>query len=181
MGTLSVGLGTPTALVLCCGVPDVVGSQSGLWSVCVKKSLVFSLVLVLVGCGGGGARPGPGNQLTGAAAPRLAAEQFMQAVAAQDLQAMSVVWGTEKGAAREQMDRTELDKRLIIIQGCYAHERFQVVDETPGPNGHRFVKVAVTRGRRTKTPSFEMVKGPSSRWYVLDADFDTMKDMCSSR
>ncbi len=143
----------------------------------MKKLLVLSLVLA--GCGGG-AGSGPGNQLTGAAAPRLAAEQFMRAVAAQDLQAMSVVWGTEKGAAREQMDRTELDKRLIIIQGCYAHDRFQVVDETPGPNGRRFVKVAVTRGRRTKTPSFEMVQGPSERWYVLDADFDTMKDMCGT-
>lgn len=142
----------------------------------MKKLLVLSLVLA--GCGGAGR--GPGNQLTGAAAPRLAAEQFMRAVAAQDLQAMSVVWGTEKGAAREQMDRTELDKRLIIIQGCYAHDRFQVVDDSPGPNGRRFVKVAITRGRRTKTPSFEMVMGPSERWYVLDADFDTMKDMCGN-
>ncbi len=146
----------------------------------MKKLLLASISLAVAACGGRAAGPGPGNQLTGAVAPRVAAEQFMRAVAAQDLQAMSVVWGTEKGAAREQMDREELDKRLIIIQGCYTHDAFQVVDESPGPNGRRFVKVEITRGRRTKTPSFELVQGPSNRWYVLDADFDTMKDMCVS-
>lgn len=133
------------------------------------------LALVVVGCS---RSPGPGSQLSGAAAPRLAAEQFMKAVAAQDLQAMSVVWGTEKGAARDQLDRNELDKRLIMIQSCYAHDRFAIGEETPGPAGHRMIKVSITRGRRTKTPTFELVRGPSSRWYVQDADFDAMQEMC---
>jgi hypothetical protein len=141
----------------------------------VKKIVI--LVLLAAACS---RNPAPGGQLTGAAAPRLAAEQFMRAVAAQDLQAMSVVWGTEKGAARDQLDRNELDKRLIMIQSCYAHDRFDVLDETPGPMGHRFVKVNVHRGRRTKSPNFELVQGPSSRWYVLDADFDAMQEMCRS-
>ncbi|MGQ0648172.1 MAG: hypothetical protein ACT4P7_11430 [Gemmatimonadaceae bacterium] len=102
----------------------------------------------------------------------------MNAVAAQDLQAMSVVWGTEKGAARDQLDRNELDQRLIMIQRCYAHDRFSIVDEAPGQSGHRMIKVSIVRGRRTKTPTFELVKGPSDRWFVQDADFDTMQDMC---
>lgn len=139
----------------------------------MKKVLILALLV-----GACSRNPGPGSQLTGAAAPRIAAEQFMKAVAAQDLQAMSVVWGTEKGAARDQLDRGELDKRLIMIQTCYAHDRFAVMDETPGPLGHRFVKVTVTRGRMSKTPNFELVKGPSDRWYVLDADFDAMQQMC---
>jgi hypothetical protein len=120
----------------------------------------------------------PGTSLTGAAAPRLAVEQFMAAVKAQDLQAMSVVWGTAQGAARDQMSRSELDQRLIVIQGCYTHDRFQIIEETPAPDGKRFVKVSITRARRTKTPNFSLVKGPSDRWYVLDADFATMRDMC---
>ena len=133
------------------------------------------LALIVAGCS---RNPGPGSQLTGAAAPRLAAEQFMKAVAAQDLQAMSVVWGTEKGAARDQLDRNELDRRLIVIQSCYAHDRFTIGEESPGPNGHRFIKVSITRGRNSRTPNFEMVKGPSDRWYVQDADFDAMQGMC---
>ncbi|MCC6318616.1 MAG: hypothetical protein IT361_13120 [Gemmatimonadaceae bacterium] len=139
----------------------------------MKKVVILGLLV-----GACSRTPTPGSQLTGAPAPRLAAEQFMRAVAAQDLQAMSVVWGTEKGAARDQLDRAELDKRLIMIQTCYAHDRFAVMDESPGPMGHRYVKVNVSRGRRTKTPNFELVKGPSDRWYVLDADFDAMQEMC---
>ena len=135
------------------------------------------LALVVAACG---RTPGPGNQLTGAAAPRLAVEQFMGAVASQDLQAMSVVWGTEKGAARDQLDRADLDKRLIMIQRCYTHEKFAIGEETPAPNGRRYVKVTVTRGRKSKTPTFELVKGPSDRWYVQDADFDVMQEMCKA-
>ena len=140
----------------------------------MKKAVVCLLVLGVGAC----RTPPPGTSLTGAAAPRLAVEQFMTAVKAQDLQAMSVVWGTEKGAARDQMERNELDQRLIVIQGCYAHDRYQIVDETPASDGKRFVKVSITRARRTKTPNFSLVKGPSERWYVLDADFATMRDMC---
>lgn len=139
----------------------------------MKKVLILALL-----AGACSRNPAPGSPLTGAAAPKLAADQFMKAVAAQDLQAMSVVWGTEKGAARDQLDRNELDKRLIVIQQCYAHDRYVIGDETPGPNGHRFVKVTITRGRRSKTPNFELVKGPSDRWFVLDADFDAMQEMC---
>lgn len=139
----------------------------------MKKVLAVALLV-----GACSRNPGPGSQLTGAPAPRQAAEQFMKAVASQDLQAMSVVWGTEKGAARDQLDRKELDKRLIMIQTCYAHDRFAVMDESPGTMGHRLVKVTISRGRRSKTPTFEMVKGPSDRWYVMDADFDAMQDMC---
>ncbi len=133
------------------------------------------LALFVAGCS---RSAGPGAQLTGAAAPRLAAEQFMKAVAAQDLQAMSVVWGTDKGAARDQLDRGELDRRLIMIQSCYAHDRYVIGEETPGPAGHRFIKVAITRGRRSKSPNFELVKGPSDRWYVQDADFAAMQELC---
>lgn len=139
----------------------------------MKKLVILALLV-----GACSRNPGPGSQLTGAPAARQAAEQFMRAVAAQDLQAMSVVWGTEKGAARDQLDREDLDKRLIMIQSCYAHDRFTIGDEQPGPAGHRMIKVTISRGRTTRTPNFEMVKGPSDRWYVQDADFDAMQGMC---
>lgn len=137
---------------------------------------IMLVLLVLAAC-----RTLPsGSSLTGAAAPRLAVDQFMMAVRAQDLQAMSVVWGTDKGAARDQMNRSELDQRLILIRGCYAHDRYQIVDETPGPDGGRYVRVSITRDGRTRTPNFSIVRGPSDRWYVLDADFTTMREMCRS-
>lgn len=139
-----------------------------------KWTAVFSLVIV----GACSRNPKPGVVLTGAAAPRLAVEQFMTAVKSQDLQAMSVVWGTSKGPARDQLERTELEKREIIMQGCYEHERFRIVEEGPAPDGERVVRVEVVRGKKSATPSFMVVKGPADRWYVRDAGIVAMKDLC---
>jgi hypothetical protein len=149
----------------------------------VKKWL-FLLVAVLAcrtGRPAGGTGGGGGSELTGAPAARRAVEEFLVAVKAQDLQAMAVEWGTDKGPARDQLDRSELEKRLIIIQTCYEHDRFQVLDETPGQTGERLVRVEITRGTRSKRPSFTTVQGPGGRWYVKDADFVTMQEMCSDR
>ena len=50
----------------------------------------------------------------------------------QDLQEMSIAWGTSKGPARDQFERTELEKRLIVMQGCYDSDKHRIVDEQPG-------------------------------------------------
>ena len=124
--------------------------------------------------------PSMGTSMTGAASPSLAATMFLGAVKAQDLQAMSAVWGTTEGAARDHMERAVLDQRLVILQQCYDHDRAQILDDRPTPDGvGRIVRVQITRGNRTKTPQFKMGQGPSSRWYVFDTDFPTMQEFCS--
>lgn len=142
----------------------------------MKRAVVLLAAFVLGGC----RTPGPGGVQTGADRPRRAVELFLAAVNAQDIQAMSVVWGTEKGPARDQLPRQELERREIIMQQCFAHDRFRVVDEQPGEGGSRVIRVEVTRGRTTKTPQFVTIKGPSERWYVLDADIAAMRDLCRS-
>jgi hypothetical protein len=105
---------------------------------------------------------------------------FLGAAQSQDLQAMGAVWGTDKGAARDNMDREQLERRLILLQPCYVHDRAQVLDERLGttPND-RAVRIQITRGTRTKTLEFDIVKGPSNRWYVLDVDYETVQnDFC---
>jgi hypothetical protein len=144
----------------------------------VKKWIVGALVVVTAACSRTPAPSTPSVALTGAAAPKLAVEQFLAAVKAQDLQAISVVWGTSKGPARDQMERTELERREIIMQGCYAHDRYRVLEEGPSPGGERFVKLEITRGRTTATPTFAVVKGPSDRWYVRDAGISAMTALC---
>jgi len=84
---------------------------------------------------------------------------------------MAIAWGTARGPARDQFDRTELDKRLIVMAGCYDSEKHRIIDEQPGDNGKRVLRVELTKGTVTKTPRFTTVKGPSDRWYVEDADF----------
>ena len=138
----------------------------------------LALLLVLAACS---KNPSPGTALPGAAAPRQAVVEFLAAVKAQDLQAMSTVWGDEKGPARERFDRTELEKRLLIMQGCYDHERYQILDETPRGSGMRFIRVLLSRGARSKATGFEVWKGPSGRYFVnvSNAEFSSMqKEFC---
>ena len=140
----------------------------------MKRAVALLATLACIGC----RTPAPGGVQTGAERPRRAVELFLAAVNAQDIQAMSVVWGTEKGPARDQLSRQELERREIIMQQCFAHDSYRVVDELPGEGGTRVIRVEVTRGRVTKTPQFVTIKGPSERWYVLDADIAAMRDLC---
>ena len=105
---------------------------------------------------------------------------FVGAANSQDLQAMGAVWGDEKGAARDNMDRNELERRLIILQPCYAHDRAQVLDEQMGMTPtERLVRIQLTRGNRTKTLQFKVVRGPSNRWYVGDTAYESVQaDFC---
>jgi hypothetical protein len=82
------------------------------------------------------------------------------------------------GPARDQFDRTELDKRLIVMAGCYDSEKHRIIDEQPGDDGKRVLRVELTKGTVTKTPRFTTVKGPSDRWYVEDADFAAVTALC---
>ena len=89
----------------------------------MKRSII-AFGLALAACGG----PNTTGPLTGAPAPRTAIEQFLAAVRAQDLQAMSVIWGSEKGPARDLIERRELEKRELIMQCMLAHERFRILN-----------------------------------------------------
>jgi hypothetical protein len=94
--------------------------------------------------------------------------------------AMGSVWGTDRGPARETLERSDLDSRLVVLQTCYDHDRFQILDDASSADGGRRVRVQITRGNVTKVPEFKVVQGPSSRWYVSDTDFPTVQnDFCS--
>lgn len=138
----------------------------------MKRSLV-AMILVLAACG-----PKTGGALTGAPAPRVAVEQFLAAVRAQDLQAMSVIWGSEKGPARDLIARQELEKRELIMQCMLAHDRFRILNESVGTDGKQIYRVELRRGPVVRATNFTSVKGPSDRWYVESADLEPVKDLC---
>ncbi|MDP9176950.1 MAG: hypothetical protein M3O61_04650 [Gemmatimonadota bacterium] len=125
---------------------------------------------------GGTSTTGP--QLVGASTPRLAVEQFLTAVRAQDLQAMSVVFGTSSGPSRDNMEREQLDKRLIILQCYFNHDKSRMLGETPGEGGHRIFTVELTRGRLTKAPRFYAIKGPRDRWFVDNMEIAAVREFC---
>lgn len=141
----------------------------------MKKILAL---LIFAGACASGARTGPGNALTGSPAARLAVEQFLNAVKAQDIQAMSSIFGTSSGPSRDQIDRVELEKRMVIMQCFFNHDKFRITGEGLQA-GKRVFQLELTLGTRTRQTSAQVVEGPSQRWYVESLDIAAVRDFCS--
>ena len=137
-------------------------------------------LFLLAACSSATRNTGTDGQLTGAPAPQLAVDQFLRAVNAKDLQAMSIVFGTKNGPARETMDRTELEKREIILQCYFAHDASRIIGETPGTQNHRDVRVELKKGNLTRQTTFYTIKGPGDRWYVDNMDIAAVRDFCGN-
>lgn len=146
------------------------------------KRLVI-LLFALAACSHGAAPAtgaAPSGQQGGAATPRRAVETFLNAVAAQDLQGMSLIWGTSKGPAREVVDRAQLEKRELIMQCYLGHDKFQILSDTPQRPDLHVLHVSLTKGTITRETTFTTVRGPRDRWYVQEAALEPVRDLCAS-
>ena len=114
----------------------------------------------------------------GAASPRAAVDRFLETIKNQDIQATSMVWGTDKGAARDQMTRDYQEKAIIIMQCYLAHDSYTVLTDAPAGNDKRVFQVEMKNGARTAQTPFVAVKGPRSRWFVESAELDPVKEFC---
>jgi hypothetical protein len=150
----------------------------------VKRTFALALLvpLALAACSqatttstGSVAAPAPGTVGTNTA--RAALDQFLDGVKSQDIQAMSQVWGTSKGPAREQIPRQELEKRILVMQCYFSHDNYRVTSDSRTEKGHIF-RVALTKGSVTRETSFYTVRGPSNRWFVENAEMEPVKDLC---
>lgn len=137
-------------------------------------------LLFLVACSSGRQTMPNDGQLTGAATAQLAVDQFLRAVNAKDIQAMGTVFGTNKGPARETVDRTELEKRLIILACYFNHDSARTLGEDRGTQGHREVRVELRKGNMTRQTTFYTIQGPGSRWYVDNMDIAAVRDFCGN-
>jgi hypothetical protein len=115
---------------------------------------------------------------SGAPTARKAVDTFLAAVHAQDLQAISLVWGTERGPAREVINRDELERREIIMICFFNHDKATVGEETAGEKGRRIFAVTLTKGQLTRTADFTAIPGPSERWYVENGDILKVREFC---
>ena len=122
--------------------------------------------------------PSRTSNVTGGSTARSAVEQFLIAVKAQDIQAMSVLFGTSQGPSRDNMNRDELEKRLVILQCYFNHDKFRILSESPGESGHRVLEVELSRDGNLRTPNFYAVPGPSNRWYIDNMEIAAVRDFC---
>ena len=121
-----------------------------------------------------------GNQ-TGAADPVLAIRGFLAAAKAQDIQALGALWGDVQGPARDRMERSEAEKRELIMTCYLKHDRFDIIGDAPNPGGARAVAVSLTLGDKTRSTNFDVVQGPQRRWYVQNVDLKPLQEFCSQR
>ena len=141
---------------------------------------IAAVVALLSACSSATQKPAAGGPITGAATPRLAVEQFLRGAKATDIQAMSAVFGTKAGPARETMDRTELEKRQVILACFFTHDSYRILSEAPGIGGHRDVRVELKKGKVTRQPTFYTIQGPAQRWYVDNMDIAAVRDFCGN-
>ena len=91
-----------------------------------------------------------------------------------------MLWGTEKGLARDQMSRDELEKRLVIMQCSLNHDSWKVVsglDGTTRVNEQDF-RVELQQKNLKEQTIVTAVKGVSGRWYVMNAEITKLTSFC---
>jgi hypothetical protein len=132
---------------------------------------------------GGAPRPAVSANVpatVGGANPRGTVEAFLQAVNAQDLQTMSGLWGNDKGLARDQFKREDLEKRLVVMQCLLQHDKFRYTEDRPrlSTEGRQEVYVELTRGQSRKVTHFTTLPTRSGRWLVENVDVAPLQDFC---
>lgn len=127
---------------------------------------------------GGNAAPGVA---VGAASARAAVEQLLAAASAQDLQAVTAIWGDERGLMRDRTPRGELESRAYIIACVLRSDTRKVGDAAPAGNGHMFVTADLTQGQNSGSIRFEVAPYGRGRWLVTNFDVSVLqnKGFCS--
>ena len=151
----------------------------------MHKALLVMLIAAAA-CGGtGGASSGavPGGPTTqsdpGAATPKAAITAFMAAIKLQDLDALSLIWGSEKGAARDIVPADQLRKRELIMECYFQHDRYVITSDVESSSGLHVVMLSVTKGSFTRETQTQVLLGPKNRWYVANPSLEPLKDLCA--
>jgi hypothetical protein len=105
----------------------------------------------------------------------------MSAAKAQDLQAMSMIWGSSAGPVRSTMGQQEIEQREVILIGCLKHDSYRVVSDNPAAGGERQLPVELKFKELTRSTNFYITPGPSNRWYVRTFDLESVRDICVRR
>jgi hypothetical protein len=148
------------------------------------------LVLVLVAaapgalaCGGTQtpAQPGPTPDVPGAATPALAIQSFMDAIKAQDLDELSLIWGSEKGPAKQVSPADQLRQRELIMECFLQHDSYRVVSDVATASDLHVVTLSLSKSGMTRETTTQVMQGPHKRWYVGNTDLKRLQDLCSGQ
>lgn len=116
---------------------------------------------------------GPGQ---GASSPAAAVEQMLAAARAQDLQAISAIWGDERGLVRDREARAEVESRTFIMACILRNDKASVGEVLPAAGGRMIVTADLTQGPRTGTTRFETSRTAAGRWLVSNMDLPALQN-----
>ena len=143
----------------------------------MHRSVAALALVFLAACHSG---PRGGVDQPGAATPALAIERFLGAAKAQDLHGLAMAWGTDRGPARDVVDKGQIEKRELIMICYLNHDTFSVKSEAPAPAGRRAFTVELRRGALSRTSTFTTVRGPAERFYVEQVALAPLADLCAA-
>jgi hypothetical protein len=128
----------------------------------------------------GACRPSAvGGAATGASSSAAAVQEFLNAGRAQDIQALSAVWGNDESPVRDRVDRQELERRLLIMVCHLRHEESRIGAPQAGEAGRIRHSVELVNGGTTATSAFTTVRNRrSGRWFVEDFDMEPLRRSC---
>ena len=160
----------------------------------MRRVLIAVTLLVVAACSSATKRssptssPAPGRAegaadvkaAGGALTAKSAVEGFLTAVKNQDLQAMSMIWGNERGLAREQFSREELEKRLVIMQCSLNHDTWSYASGLDGTTraNEQDLRIELKLKNLKEQTMVTTVRGPGARWYVKNIDLTKLGDFC---
>jgi hypothetical protein len=116
--------------------------------------------------------------LTGAPNARGAAQAFLDAGKAQDLQALSAVWGSTKGPLRNTESHDVLEKRELIMMCFFKYDTDSIGSPSAAAGSRIVFPVTLTKGNIVRTTTITTMPGPGSRWYVETIDLRPIEAMC---
>ena len=129
--------------------------------------------------------PMPGTPVAsgpGAPAPRVAIDGFLAAIALQDIQALSGIWGDKNGPVRDSkvFPRADMEQRSLYLMRCLKHDRYRILGESPAADAERVFSIELVRGTTTRVTDFFTARS-GDRWYVRDVRMEPVRELCASR
>ena len=141
-----------------------------------RSAALILAALTAVGCHNA---PRGGVDQPGAATPQLAVQNFLAAAKAQNLQSLATAWGTDKGPARDVVDKSQIERRELIMMCYLNHDTYRVRGEGPAQQGRRAFTVDLNRSGMVRTTTVTTVEGPAQRYYVEQVALEPLTDLCA--
>lgn len=132
--------------------------------------------LVIVLCAAAACHSAPPGIRVGTSDPRSAVEQILAAARAQDLQAVTAVWGDERGLLRDRISREEVESRSFILACLLRSDTHTLGDPLPAPGGHVLITADLTQGKARGSTRFELAQTPERRWLVTNVDVQALQN-----